>query len=35
MPGFNKGSYVAELSDKDVADISNYVLTNFGNSDAA
>ncbi len=34
MPGFNKGSYVAELSDKDVADISNYVLTNFGNSDA-
>jgi fructose 5-dehydrogenase cytochrome subunit len=34
MPGFSKGSYVAELDDQQVADISNYVLTNFGNSNA-
>ncbi|MDE1157187.1 MAG: cytochrome c [Neorhizobium sp.] len=34
MPSFSKGSYVAELNDKEVADISNYVLTKFGNPDA-
>jgi fructose 5-dehydrogenase cytochrome subunit len=31
MPGFSGGSYVDELSDQDVADVSNYVLTQFGN----
>lgn len=32
MPGFGKGSYVAELSDAQIADIANYVLRSFGNS---
>ncbi|GBQ88884.1 sorbitol dehydrogenase cytochrome c subunit [Gluconacetobacter johannae DSM 13595] len=31
MPGFSHGSYVDELSDQDVADVGNYVLTHFGN----
>jgi mono/diheme cytochrome c family protein len=31
MPGFGKDSYVDELSDQQVADVSNYVLTQFGN----
>ncbi|MBB2200129.1 cytochrome c [Gluconacetobacter tumulisoli] len=31
MPGFSHGSYVDELSDQDVADVANYVLTQFGN----
>ncbi|MBM9402820.1 cytochrome c [Gluconacetobacter azotocaptans] len=31
MPGFSRGSYVDELSDQDVADVGNYVLTQFGN----
>ncbi|ACI50942.1 Gluconate 2-dehydrogenase (acceptor) [Gluconacetobacter diazotrophicus PA1 5] len=30
MPGFSHGSYVDELSDQDVADVSNYVLAQFG-----
>lgn len=32
MPGFGKGSYVAELSDAQIADIANYVLRVYGNS---
>ena len=35
MPHFSKGSYVGELSDGDVAEIANYVLTSWGNADAA
>lgn len=35
MPHFGRGSYVAELNDQQVADISNYVLTTFGNPAAA
>ncbi|MEG3132416.1 cytochrome c [Rouxiella sp. T17] len=31
MPKFGEGSYVAQLTDAQIADISNYVLTNFGN----
>ncbi|WP_323990320.1 cytochrome c [Nguyenibacter sp. L1] len=31
MPGFAHGSYVDELSDQDVADVGNYVLSQFGN----
>lgn len=34
MPGFGKQSYVDPLSDQDIADVSNYVLTKFGNPDA-
>lgn len=32
MPGFGKGSYVGELTDKQVADIANFVLQKYGNS---
>ena len=32
MPAFGRGSYVAQLTDQQVADISNYVLTTFGNT---
>lgn len=32
MPGFGKGSYVAELSDTQIADVANYVLRSYGNS---
>jgi len=35
MPHFNTGSYVAALSDKEVADIANYVLATWGNPAAA
>jgi mono/diheme cytochrome c family protein len=31
MPGFGKQSYVNPLSDRQIVDISNYVLANFGN----
>lgn len=30
MPSFGKGSYVAELSDIQIADVANYVLANYG-----
>ncbi|WP_168879866.1 cytochrome c [Rhizobium sp. P28RR-XV] len=33
MPGFSKGSFVAELTDEQIADIANYVLTTYGNPD--
>jgi mono/diheme cytochrome c family protein len=32
MPSFGDGSYVGELTDKQVADIANFVLQNYGNS---
>jgi mono/diheme cytochrome c family protein len=32
MPSFGRGSYVAQLNNQQVADISNYVLTTFGNA---
>ncbi|ELN2738246.1 cytochrome c [Pluralibacter gergoviae] len=32
MPGFGEGSYVGELTDKQVADIANFVLQKYGNS---
>ncbi|OCJ08019.1 cytochrome C [Rhizobium sp. AC44/96] len=36
MPAFGQtASYTDRLSDKDVADVSNYVLTQFGNPDVA
>lgn len=35
MPHFNTGSYVATLSDQEVADIANYVLATWGNRAAA
>ncbi len=31
MPKFGEGSYVGQLTDAQIADISNYVLTNYGN----
>jgi hypothetical protein len=31
MPGFGKQSYVDPLTDQEIVDVSNYVLTNFGN----
>jgi mono/diheme cytochrome c family protein len=34
MPGFGKNSFVNPLSDQQVVDISNYVLTSFGNREA-
>lgn len=34
MPSFGPGSYVTPLSDKEIADISNYVLKRFGNPEA-
>lgn len=34
MPSFGEKSYVNKLGDQQVADISNYVLTNFGNPEA-
>jgi len=34
MPGFGKDSYVEHLSDAQIAAVSNYVLTRFGNSAA-
>lgn len=34
MPGFGKRSYVTPLSDQQIADLSNYVLQNFGNPQA-
>ncbi|GBR47418.1 c-type cytochrome [Neokomagataea thailandica] len=34
MPGFSQGSYAEHLSDADVAAVSNYVLSRFGNSNA-
>lgn len=34
MPGFGKSSFVNPLSDAQIVDIANYVLTNFGNADA-
>lgn len=34
MPGFGKQSYVTPLSDQQIADLSNYVLQNFGNPQA-
>lgn len=34
MPGFGKQSYVDPLSDQEIADVSNYVLTKFGNPGA-
>lgn len=34
MPGFGKQSYVTPLTDRQIADLSNYVLQNFGNSQA-
>ncbi|MBR0559775.1 cytochrome c [Neokomagataea sp. TBRC 2177] len=33
MPGFSKGSYAEHLSDADIADVSNYVFSRFGNPD--
>lgn len=33
MPGFSSPSYVDKLSDQQVADISNFVLKNYGNPD--
>jgi len=33
MPKFGEGSYVGQLTDAQIADISNYVLTNYGNPD--
>lgn len=33
MPGFSKGSFVAELTDEQIADIASYVLTTYGNPD--
>ncbi|WP_347556888.1 cytochrome c [Robbsia sp. KACC 23696] len=32
MPAFGRGSYVSQLNDQEVADVSNYVLTTFGNA---
>lgn len=32
MPSFGAGSYVGELTDKQVADIANFVLQKYGNS---
>jgi mono/diheme cytochrome c family protein len=32
MPKFGEGSYVGQLSDQQIADISNYVLTHYGNA---
>ncbi len=32
MPGFGKGSYVEALSDQDIVDVSNYVLSRYGNA---
>ncbi len=34
MPGFGKQSYVTPLTDRQIADLSNYVLQNFGNPQA-
>jgi len=34
MPGFGSQSYVTPLTDGQIADIANYVLTRFGNPDA-
>lgn len=33
MPKFGEGSYVGQLTDAQIADISNYVLTQYGNPD--
>ena len=35
MPGFGENSYVNPLSDRQIADIANYVLANYGNPDVA
>jgi len=32
MPKFGEGSYVGQLDDQQIADISNYVLKNYGNA---
>lgn len=32
MPKFGEGSYVGQLGDQQIADISNYVLKNYGNA---
>lgn len=32
MPGFGPGSYVQELSNQEIADVSNFVLAHYGNS---
>ena len=32
MPKFGVGSYVGQLDDQQIADISNYVLKNYGNA---
>lgn len=31
MPKFGQGSYVGQLTDEQIADIANYVLTHYGN----
>ncbi|RWR07483.1 c-type cytochrome [Paenirhodobacter populi] len=35
MPHFNTGSYVAVLTDQEIADISNFVMETYGNPNAA